>query len=502
MTQKVAKKIGFWTALAMLAGSIVGVGIFFKNGSIFAATGGNGTATLLAWIIGGLISLFAAISFSEIGSQKFKNVHGLAAWSESALGKKFGYFTRFNLSFFYYGILSVIFGVFVSESFFNIIEQNSNLKTEVWVHIVVGVAIDAFFLTLNFLSIVAGSWISRFSTVLKLVPLTLVAIAGIVLANTNNDPSATGLAGHNAFTNGRSFSFTGLLAALPAVLFAYDAFLDAGTYADKVKGGSKTISKAIVVTLISVLVLYSIISVAHILHGAGSVTSLFTQVFPASANKGLTTFVWVFLFFSACGVMNGVTAAGVSSTEQTTRTFTSFGSKKLVSKFGLKKAAGINQAVISIFWGLIVFIPALVFKSDAFVDAISNFPTVFFFAIYGLTILGYWIKRDKLNSKKINNILFYVSSALAIAGIAFVIVYQLTYGFTVQSLLHPHDFSSAGFLHDGGGIQLIQFFGIFIGALVIFFALPIINWALTKKVENNNVIVDTETLKLGNEELI
>lgn len=112
-----------------------------------------------------------------------------------------------------------------------------------------------------------------------------MAVAGLALANTNHS------GGTNSFTNGHSFSFTGLLAALPAVLFAYDAFLDAGTYSSKVEGGSKTVSKAIIFTLISVLVLYSLISVAHILHGAGYVGGLFSQVFPSGAQNALQKFV-------------------------------------------------------------------------------------------------------------------------------------------------------------------------------------------------------------------
>lgn len=497
MTTKVAKKIGFWTAVAMMFGSIVGIGIFFKNGSITRATGDNGVATLLAWVIGGLISLFAAISFSEIGSQKFKNVHGLAAWSEQALGKKFGYFVRFNLPVFYYGILTIIFGVFVSESFFQALGEKVSITT----HIIVGLAFDAFFISLNFISVHSGSWISRFSTVLKIVPLILVAVAGIVLATTNNNPQPDG-SGHNSFTNGNSFSFTGLLAALPAVLFAYDAFLDAGTLSSKTIGGSKTVSKAIIVTLISVLALYSIISIAHIIHGAGSVSGLFEQVFPAKAQKALGTFVWVFLFFSACGVANGVTATAVTATEQLVRTETSIFSRKLKQKYGESTTAKLTQLVISTFWTLVIFIPALVLKSDSFVDAISNFPTVIFFGIYGATIVGYWTKRSKANSNKINNILWKTASALAVIGITLVVGYEVFYGFTVQAFLHPNDPSHAGFLADNKyNLNLLQLFGIFIACVVAFLTFPIINWFIIRKTENRPVAIDTQAANFGDDVL-
>lgn len=45
---KTAKKIGLFAAISMLIGSIVGVGIFFKNGNIFATNDYNAIGILVA----------------------------------------------------------------------------------------------------------------------------------------------------------------------------------------------------------------------------------------------------------------------------------------------------------------------------------------------------------------------------------------------------------------------------------------------------------------------
>ncbi|UWV77132.1 hypothetical protein [Mycoplasmopsis cynos] len=50
----------------MIIGSVVGIGIFFKNTSISNAVSGDGLSWLIAWILGGIISISAAISFAEI----------------------------------------------------------------------------------------------------------------------------------------------------------------------------------------------------------------------------------------------------------------------------------------------------------------------------------------------------------------------------------------------------------------------------------------------------
>lgn len=48
MSIKTGKQIGFFVALTMLLGSVVGIGIFFKNGSVLGAAHQNGTTALLA----------------------------------------------------------------------------------------------------------------------------------------------------------------------------------------------------------------------------------------------------------------------------------------------------------------------------------------------------------------------------------------------------------------------------------------------------------------------
>ena len=46
MKEKNFKKLGFFSAMSICVGSIVGIGIFFKNGSIAGNVNGDGTAWL------------------------------------------------------------------------------------------------------------------------------------------------------------------------------------------------------------------------------------------------------------------------------------------------------------------------------------------------------------------------------------------------------------------------------------------------------------------------
>ena len=538
MSIKMGKKIGFISALAMLIGSVVGIGIFFKSHGILRSNDWNGIGTLMAWLIGGILSLSAAVSFSEIGSMKTKNVHGLAGAAERVGGKKFGYLVRFNYSFFYTGILAAILGTFGSEMLFMMIttfvDNYSMNDVPIYAHAILGLGISAFFIIMNYLSVKIGGIVATVTTVLKWIPLLTVAILGLALATTNNNPGV-GMFGKNAFTNGQQFSFTAMLSALPAVLFAYDAFLGVASMKNKMKNPQK-LPAVVIIGMISIVSLYMFIAVAAILHGSGMVSGapfglgpkgapvgpkgtppytggfgIFDQIFNPSTAIAMGKFVVVFLVVSTFGVINGISAFSVAIHEQAIRTNTIFGAKALKAKFGEFKVTIGYMISLTIFWAAIFSIPAIVLNSDSIIDGISNFPTLFFFAIYGIVILLYTLKRNKISdTKKMNKVLFGVFAWTAIIGITFVVGYQLIYGFFIEAILHPGTVTHWGlFVGDshapdknlpafptqvgvGTYISLAQASIVMFSFLAMFFVFPALNYLLKRKVEKEEVFINTQ----------
>ena len=509
MSVKTGKKLGFFAALTMLIGTVVGVGIFFKSHGVLRSNDWNGTGTLLAWIIGGLLSLGAAVSFSEIGSLKTGKVSGLSGYAEIVGGKKLGYFTRFSYSFFYFGILNTIIAFFATEaivSIFTTLRGGAASDVPVYGHVLISVSLAGFFQVLNYFSLKSSGIVQQVTTVLKWIPLILVAVLGIAMVNVNHNQA--GNFGLNAFTNGQKFSFTGMLAALPAVLFAYDSFLNVTAMSHKVKGGVQKLPLIVIVGVSSVVVLYSLIGLSAVLHGSGMVSGapfgarpevglgIFDQIFSGQTAINFGRIIIVFLAISAIGVTNGLIAMGQAVTIQAIDTDTFFGVRTLKKRFSKPLTELIVIASISLFWALIIFVPTIVLNNDGFVDGISNFPTLFFFGIYGLIILLYTIKRNKLPNPKINNWLFKIFSYFAMGGIFFLVAYQLTYGFFIQTILNPDGDPHWGlFLNEqeklGPSLNALQATITFFSSLAIFFGLPFLNAFLTKQFENNNVFIDT-----------
>ncbi|GAM64042.1 amino acid permease [Vibrio ishigakensis] len=108
MEEKLQPKYGLGTAVSLVVGIVVGIGIFFKAGPVLQATGGNGTYAIIAWVAAALLTTIAAIVISEIASMGSKT-GGLMSFSETAWGERFGFFVGWVQTVLYIPlILSII----------------------------------------------------------------------------------------------------------------------------------------------------------------------------------------------------------------------------------------------------------------------------------------------------------------------------------------------------------------------------------------------------------
>ena len=77
-------KIGLTVALSIVVGTIIGSGVFMKPGSVLDYSGSSNMA-ILAWVIGGLLTLASGLTVAEIGAQIPKN-GGLYTYLEEIYG--------------------------------------------------------------------------------------------------------------------------------------------------------------------------------------------------------------------------------------------------------------------------------------------------------------------------------------------------------------------------------------------------------------------------------
>lgn len=296
--ENLEKKFGFWTATAMVVGIVIGSGVFFKADDVLKAAGGSLTIALIAWLIGGTIMVVTAYVFSTIAT-RIERVNGVVDYFEEAYGRTAGYMVAWFMTFIYYPTLVAVLA-WVSA---NYTVGLLGLGQGVWV--ISAIYLTGFFLLNYYSPVLAGKW-QVTSTVIKLIPLALVAVvggfAGMVSGQTVENFT------HAAQTVS---SGGGLAVATLSTAFAYEGWIIATSINAELKDARKTLPRALVAGTIAVVVIYMLyyIGISGVLsndqvlaQGDAAPVRVISLIFSRLGGTVLT----VFVIISCLGTLNGL----------------------------------------------------------------------------------------------------------------------------------------------------------------------------------------------------
>lgn len=305
MENKLEKRYGLITAITMVVGIVIGSGVFFKAEKILSCTGGNVLIGVIAWIIGGSVMVVCAYTFANMAT-KYEKVNGVVDYAEEMLGAKYGYYTGWFLATMYYpamtSVLAWVSGKYICVLLGWDITGGSCM-------VIAGFCLVASY-ALNALSPVLAGRFQVSTTVIKLIPLLLMAVIGTVKG------LSSGLMIEN-FTDvvvpAEELGGTGhiLFIAVCATSFAYEGWIIATSINAELKDAKRTLPKALVIGTFIVMVTY----VAYYIGVSGAVESrvmmesgeagarlAFVRVFSPAGGVAL----FVFLIISCLGSLNGL----------------------------------------------------------------------------------------------------------------------------------------------------------------------------------------------------
>jgi APA family basic amino acid/polyamine antiporter len=275
---RLAQQLGFWSALAIVVGSVIGSGIF-KKSSVMAAQLGSAELLLLVWALAGAITLCGALTNAEIASmlpltggqyQFFRVMYGdffayLYGWAMVAVVQT--------------GSIASIAYVFAEH--FSYLVPLPRLPASVehaWALAVPGIGtlfplenLGVKLLTLAAIWVLTvvnvngarlGGGIQVLLTGLKLgMLLALIAIALVV----------TGLSTPAASTSPSLPTPTGwqlagaFAAALSGAFWAYDGWNNVTYVAGEVRSAERSIPSALVLGMLTVTAIYLLVNLSYIL---------------------------------------------------------------------------------------------------------------------------------------------------------------------------------------------------------------------------------------------
>jgi len=243
-------KLKLISAISVVVGCVIGSGVFVKPGRVLIAAGDSNSA-LMAWLIGGIISLAGGLTIAEIGSRIPKS-GGVYAYMEELYGKELGFVTGWVQTLIYgpglLSALSLFFGSLFSQ-FFNL---SDSLNTPI-------ALITLFFLsTVSILGTQYSAWIQNATTLVKLIPIFAIGILGLMLGEAPVMGQLTASAVPAA----------GMGAAVLATLWAYDGWMQVSNIAGEIESPAKNLPKAIIIGLVGVVIVYIVVN-ASLFHAIG-----------------------------------------------------------------------------------------------------------------------------------------------------------------------------------------------------------------------------------------
>lgn len=293
------KSITLWGATSLVIGTVIGSGIYSVPASVLAGTGSPINA-LLAWLVGGIITIFSALTVAEIAGI-FPEEGGIVTYMREAYGKVASALTTWVFAIIYYpavlAVLSIVAGDY-TRALFSWPETVNGFP----VNVLIGLGTLAFILIINIISTKLSSRFQIFASFAKLLPIIVLSIAGILFAFQND----TAVNFSQVASGATPLTIATFGTAVAATLFAYEGWIGVGAIAGEMKNPQRDLIRSIVIGVAVVIVAYVLMNVTYffvmspdqILGSAALGSDVATLLLGATGSRLVTLAIAVSLFGS------------------------------------------------------------------------------------------------------------------------------------------------------------------------------------------------------------
>ncbi|MEI6816742.1 MAG: amino acid permease [Bacteroidota bacterium] len=252
---KLQQKISLYGLTMIVAGSCIGSGIFRSPSETAAYLPYNGWM-LLAWIVGGLITLTGALSIAELGGM-YPHAGGVYVYLRKVYGDAAAFlYGWISLTVIVSGALAAIALVFAGyvSSIFHL---NENEK------IILSIITLILLSAINILGVKIGNLFASVITTTKLLGIFAVIIIGIAFGSQPLNFHFNFSEFHNSLHPDLGF-FSAFGLASIGVFFSYGGFHHASYLAGEVKNPQKTLPTAMILGTLIVMLVYVMSNVSYL----------------------------------------------------------------------------------------------------------------------------------------------------------------------------------------------------------------------------------------------
>jgi basic amino acid/polyamine antiporter, APA family len=246
--ERLPRHLGLWSAVAVLIGSTIGSGIFRVPATVAERLQYPGPV-FLAWIIGGLVALFGALTLAELAGALPRS-GGVFAYILESFGPLpaflFGWSELTVIRASALGAIATIFAEYLGY-----FVRFTPMQVR-WVAAVAVVAVGL----LNYVGVNRAAVIMNLTTVAKYAALAAL----VLLAFTVGEGSTA----HFRPVWGTSINISLIATALIAIMWTYDGWADLSFIGGEVKNPGRTLPMALIIGTSGILLIYLLLNVAYV----------------------------------------------------------------------------------------------------------------------------------------------------------------------------------------------------------------------------------------------
>jgi amino acid transporter len=246
--ERLPRHLGLLSAVAVLIGSTIGSGIFRVPATVAERLQSPGPV-LLAWVIGGIIALFGALTLAELAGALPRS-GGVFAYILEAFGPLpaflFGWSELTVIRASALGAIATIFAEYLGR-FIALTAMEVR-----WVAAAAVVTVGA----LNYVGVNRAAVLMNVSTVAKYAALGLLVVLAFVAGEGSTSHFTP------AWSTGVNLSL--IATALIAIMWTYDGWADLSFMGGEVRNPGRTLPMALIVGTLGILLIYLLLNVAYV----------------------------------------------------------------------------------------------------------------------------------------------------------------------------------------------------------------------------------------------
>ena len=251
MTERLPRTVGLFSAVAVIVGTTIGSGIFRVPARVAGLVGEPGVV-LLAWVIGGVLALFGALTLAELAAASPRS-GGIFAYIDEAFGPMpaflFGWSQLSVIRASALGSIATIFAEYLGY-FIKFTPQE--------IHYVAAATILVVAM-INYLGVRHASRVMGVATIAKYAGM----VGLVVLAFSVGDGHWSNFS-HSGSATTTTFSLSMVASALVSIMWAYDGWADLSYIGGEIKNPGRNFPLALIAGTILIIAIYLLLNAAYI----------------------------------------------------------------------------------------------------------------------------------------------------------------------------------------------------------------------------------------------